>query len=65
MVRASLLVQMVKNPPARQKTWVRSLVWEDPPEEVVATHSRLLARRIPMDRGVWWAKVHRVTKSRI
>ena len=30
----------------------------------MATHSRILARRIPMDRGAWWAAVHRVAKSR-
>ena len=42
---------------------VRSLVWEDPPEKGMSTHSSILAWRIPMDRGAWWAKVHRVTKS--
>ena len=65
MVRASTVVQMVKNPPAMPKTWVQSLVWEDPLEEVVATHSCILAWIIPMDRGVWWPIVHRVTKSQI
>ena len=29
----------------------------------MATHSSILAQRIPMDRGAWWATVHRVTKS--
>ena len=38
---------MVKNPPAMQETWVRSLVWEDPLEEKMATHSSILAWRIP------------------
>ena len=38
---ASLVAQMVKNPPAMQKTWVRSLVWEDPLEKGTATHSGL------------------------
>ena len=38
---------MVKNPPALQDTWVRSLGWEDPLEEGVATHSSILAWRIP------------------
>ena len=47
MVRASPVVQMIKNPPAMPKTWVRSLVWEDPLEEVMATHSSILAWRIP------------------
>ena len=40
---------MVKNPPAIPETWVRSLGWEDPLEEVMATHSSILAWRIPMD----------------
>ena len=41
---------MVKNPPAKQKTqemWVQSLGWEDPMEEEMATHSSILALRIP------------------
>ena len=38
---------MVKNPPAMQETWVRSLGQEDPLEEGMATHSSLLAWRIP------------------
>ena len=38
---------MVKNPAARQKTWVPSLVWEDPLEEGTATYSSILAWRIP------------------
>ena len=38
---ASLVAQMVKNPPAMQKTWVPSLVWEDPLEKETATHSGL------------------------
>ena len=44
--RASLVVQMVKNLPATQKTWVRPLGWEDPLEKGMATHSRILAWRI-------------------
>ena len=48
---ASLMTQMVKNPPAMQETWVRSLGSEDPLEEGMATHSSILAWRIPMDRG--------------
>ena len=62
--RASLVPQMVKNSPAVWETWVRSLGWEDPLEEGMATHSSILAWRIPMDRGAWWATVHGVTKSR-
>ena len=42
---------MVKNPPAMQQTWVQSLGWEDPLEEGMAAHSRILAWRIPVDRG--------------
>ena len=42
----SLVAQMVKNPSAMKKTWIRSLGWEDPLEEGVATHSTL-AWRIP------------------
>ena len=38
---------MVKNPPAMQETWVRFLGWEDPLEKGKATHSSILARRIP------------------
>ena len=37
--------------------------WEDPLETGMATHSRILAWRIPMDRGAWRAAVHVVTKS--
>ena len=48
---ASLVAQTVKNLPAMQETWVRSLGWEDPLEEGMATHSNILAWRIPMDRG--------------
>ena len=44
---ASLVVQLVKNPLARQETWVRSLGWEDPLEKGRATHSSTLAWRIP------------------
>ena len=41
------MAQMVKNLPAMQETWVRSLGQEDPPEEGMATHSSILAWRIP------------------
>ena len=44
---ASLVAQTVKNPPAMQETWVQSLGWEDPLEEGMATHSSILAWRIP------------------
>ena len=42
--------QMVKNMPAMQETWLRSLGWEDPREKGTATHSSVLAWRIPMDK---------------
>ena len=44
---ASLLAQMVKNQPAMQETWVRSLGWEDPLEEGMVTYSSILAWRSP------------------
>ena len=46
---ASLVAQMVKHLPAIQETWVRSLGWEDPLEEGMATHSSILTWRIPTD----------------
>ena len=59
----SQVAQTVKNLSATQETWVRSLGWEVPLEESMTAHSSILAWRIPMDRGVWWAIVHGVTKS--
>ena len=44
---ASLVAQTVKNPPAVQVTWVRSLGWEDPVEKEMASHSSILAWKIP------------------
>ena len=44
---ASLVAQLVKNPPEMQETWVRFLGWEDPLEKGHATHSSILAWRIP------------------
>ena len=41
------VAQLVKNPPAMRETWVQSLGWEDPLEEGMATHSNILAWRIP------------------
>ena len=57
------MAQLVKNLPEMQETPVRSLGWDDPLEEGMATHSSILAWRIPMDRGAWRATVHGVTKS--
>ena len=56
-------VQLVKNPPAMQETWVQSLSWEDCLEEGMTTHSSILVWRIPMNRGAYWVTVHGVTKS--
>ena len=39
--RASLVAQIIKNLPAMQETWVQSLVWKDPLEKGLATHSRI------------------------
>ena len=57
------MAQKVKNPPEKGETWVQSLGWEDPLEESMATHCIILAWRILMDRGAWWAAVHGVPKS--
>ena len=43
----SLIAQLLKNPPVMQETWVRYLGWEDPLEKGKATHSSILAWRIP------------------
>ena len=45
--RASLVAQLVKNLPAMWETWIGSLGWEDSLEEGMATHSSILAWRIP------------------
>ena len=47
---ASVVAQLVKNPPAVWETWVRSLGWGDPLEKGKATHSSILAWRSPWDR---------------
>jgi len=54
---ASLVAELGKNPPAMQETWVQSLGWEYPLEKGMATHSTILAWRIP------WITVHGVEKS--
>ena len=60
---ASLVAQMVKNPPARQQTWDQFLGWEDPLEVGMAIHSSILTWRIPVDRRAWWATAHGVSKG--
>ena len=63
---ASLVAQMVKNLPAMQETWVRSLGWKDPLEKGMAAHSSTLAWRSPWNRQVvgystWGCKESDVT----
>ena len=48
-----------------QEIQVPSLGQEDPLEEEMATHSSIPDLENPMDRGAWWATVHRVAKSEI
>ena len=52
-----------KESACNEETWFQSLGWEDPLEESMATHSSILAWRIPTDRGAWRAKVQGVEKS--
>ena len=47
LFQASLVAQLVKNPPAMQETWVRFLDWEDPLEKGTAAHPSILAWSIP------------------
>ena len=54
---------VVESLPAVQETKVQSLGWEDPLEEGMATHSSILAWRIHVDRGAWWAIVCGATES--
>ena len=54
---ASLVAQLVKNPPAMWETWVRSPGWKDPLKKGKATLSSILAWRIP------WTVVHGATES--
>ena len=57
------MAQMVKNPPAMRETEVRFLGWEDPLEEGMATHSVILAWRIPWTEEPGGNTVHRVAES--
>ena len=61
---ASLVAQRLKCLPAMWETRVQSLGLEDPLEKEMAAHSSILAWRIPMDRGAWWATAHGFAKSR-
>ena len=61
LIWAYLVAQLVKNLPAMQENWVRSLGWQDPLEKGMAIHSSILENS--MDRGAWWTVVHGVAKS--
>ena len=54
---------MVKNLPAKQETWVRSLGWEDSPGEGNGYPLQYSCLENPVDRGAWWASVHGVAES--
>ena len=58
----SLVAQMVKNLPVMWETWVRSLYWEDPLEEGMATHSGILVWTIPKNRAACQAIFYGVAK---
>ena len=60
---ASPGAQMVKKPLAMQETWVQSLGWENPLEDLHGNPLQYSCPENPMDRGAWWATVHGVTKS--
>ena len=57
------MAQLVKNLPAMQETWVRSLGWEGPLEKGKAPHSCILAWRIPWTEEPGGATVHGVAKN--
>ena len=57
------MAQRVKHLPAMRETWVRSLGQEDPLEKEKATHSSIIAWRIPTNKGAWRATAHGVAKS--
>ena len=60
----SLIAQFIKNLPAVQETWVRSLGWEDSLGEGNDNPLQYPCLENLMDRGAWWAAVHEVAKSR-
>ena len=63
LVWASLVAQLVKNLPAMQETWVQSLDWEDLLEKGKATHSSILAWRIPWTVCPWGHKESDTTSN--
>ena len=54
---------VVKNLPAVQETWVRSLAWEDPPEKEIATHSSIVAWEISWTEKTGWLQSMDLQKS--
>ena len=60
---ASLVTQLVSNPPAVQEIQIPSLGGEDPLQKEMATHSSILAWKITWIEGAWWVTVHGVTES--
>ena len=61
--RASQVALVVKNPLAKQETWVQSLAWEDPLKEGHGNPLQYSCLENPKDRGAWQAAVHGVTES--
>ena len=61
---AALVAQLVKNLSAMQESWVRSLDWEDLWDEGNGNPVQYSCLENPMDRGAWWAILHRAAKSR-
>ena len=57
------MTQLAKNPPAMWETWVQSLGWEDALEKVKATHSSILAWRIPWTTVQWGRKESDTTEQ--
>ena len=62
--QASLVAQLVKNPPAMQETWVPSLGGDVPPGERNDTWLQYSCLENPVDRGAWWPTVHGVARVR-
>ena len=60
-LNASLVAQLVNNPPAMQGTWVQSLCWEDALKKGMATHSSIIAWRIPWTEEL--GRLHGVAKN--
>ena len=57
------MAQVVKNLPTMQEIWVGFLDWEDPLEKGMATHSSILAWKIPWMQRAWRAIAHEVAES--